>query len=689
MNILLVDVDSTIPNLALMRLSGWHKTRGDGTKLLRMGGRYRRVPLDLFGDSDRAHVSCVFSWHRETAELVADVLSRRGVPTDLGGTGVDWGKPPGTWSALPPEVEAARPDYDLYGDRRAIGFCQRGCDRKCHFCLTPESPILTADGPRAISTLTVGNRVVTHTGVIRPVTAVMRRSYSGPVVRVYGPAASRWPGLVVTMTPEHPVLVRHMSHPTGPARLRGVSWKPVGEAMLYHPHRACDYLRLPRIVESGAAIGEDLAEFLGWYLAEGYVNRTRERGDYAVTLTFGKSDREEGFARRAAARAESWGRHAYVHRVPGAWRTMINSVSLARWVSSEFGRYSNEKRVPEWVRRLPVNEARAMLDAWLLGDGTSNGNLRRGASVSRDLAFGMRDLALKIGWSARVGVSPSHGGEIDGRPLLTTLPAYEVGVYDRLLNQTTAADAVHYRFLPEPAEYTGEVWNLSVEGDESYCTPFFAVHNCVVWRKEGTIGANPYSPPRDWVPDGFTKALLLDNDLALYPYERQAEILGWFRDAGVRYSLTQGYDIRCVAQDERLAPLVADSFPYDLKFHDRRLYTAWDYIGIEAAFRIGIERLLAAGIRARDVCVYMICGAPDPVTGLDVPREEDHRLALHRFEVIREYGAYPYVMPYNRRRDDPWLNGFARYVNRAVFKSCSWEEYDRREHERGTGGRIP
>ena len=33
MNILLVDVDSKIPNLALMKLSTYHKTKGDNVKI--------------------------------------------------------------------------------------------------------------------------------------------------------------------------------------------------------------------------------------------------------------------------------------------------------------------------------------------------------------------------------------------------------------------------------------------------------------------------------------------------------------------------------------------------------------------------------------------------------------------------------------------------------------------------------
>jgi hypothetical protein len=672
MRVALVDVDSAIPNLALMRLSAWHKARGDEVVLLHYApfGRSQSIFVD---QSDRAYVSCVFSWNADLARRIHRCYTELfGVPTELGGSGVDWGREPGTWSRLPPEVEATPPDYDLYGDDRAIGFCQRGCIRKCDFCLTPDSPVLTAAGPRAISMIAVGDRVVTHTGAVRRVTAVMRRPYAGPVVRVFGPAASRWPGLVVTMTPEHPVLVRHMSHPTGPAKLRGVSWKPVGEALPYHPHRACDYLRLPRITENGAAIGEDLAEFLGWYLAEGYINRTEKRGDYAVTLTFGKSEREEGFARRAAARAESWGRHAYVHRVPGAWRTMVNSVRLARWVRREFGGYSHEKRMPEWTRRLPVNEARAMLDAWLLGDGSSDGNLRRGSSVSRDLAFGMRDLALKIGWSARIGVAPGQPGEIDGRPLRSTLPVWEVGTYDRPLNQKTARDAIHYRLLREPAEYSGDVWNLSVEEDESYCTPFFAVHNCLVSAKEGTMDRYPFSHPSEWVPDRLSKVLLLDNEFAAQPAERQRSVASWVRDTGRRWSITQGYDLRILARRPELAGVLADARPMDLKFKGVCLYTAWDYLGIEPAVRKGIAALYDAGFRGRDLCVYILCGHRD-----------SHEDDLHRFRVLwEELGAYPYVMKYNKRTDDPWLNAFARYVNRRVFKSCAWEDYDRAAHDR-------
>ena len=47
MRVLLVDVDSKIPNLALMKIGAWHKTQGDETGL-------------VMCDPDKVYISCVF-----------------------------------------------------------------------------------------------------------------------------------------------------------------------------------------------------------------------------------------------------------------------------------------------------------------------------------------------------------------------------------------------------------------------------------------------------------------------------------------------------------------------------------------------------------------------------------------------------------------------------------------------------
>lgn len=131
MRIGLIDVDGrNFPNLALMKLSAWHKAQGDAVE-------WWYTDLVHY---DIVYMSKVFSdsYSPDVPEpLNADKVVK-------GGTGYaislvnglevyDKSKDP----PLPPEVEAMCPDYSIYPDLypdTAIGFLTRGCPRGCKFC---------------------------------------------------------------------------------------------------------------------------------------------------------------------------------------------------------------------------------------------------------------------------------------------------------------------------------------------------------------------------------------------------------------------------------------------------------------------------------------------------------------------------------------------------------------------------
>lgn len=142
MKIAVIDADllgrrrHRFPNLACMKLSGYHKAQGDTVTL---GLAYDG--LDAF---DRVYISKVFT----DTPVPRDVLERDTV--SFGGTGFFYDKAP----PLPEELEHQAPDYHLYdawvqdrigsGKRAAefsyytdysIGFLTRGCFRKCAFCV--------------------------------------------------------------------------------------------------------------------------------------------------------------------------------------------------------------------------------------------------------------------------------------------------------------------------------------------------------------------------------------------------------------------------------------------------------------------------------------------------------------------------------------------------------------------------
>lgn len=121
MKIGLIDVDSHhYPNLALMKLSAWHKSQGDTVEWWWGWGRY-----------DRVYMSKVFD---ETySPDVPEPLNAKEIVKGGTGYGLD--------SNLPDEIEHIHPDYSLYPTLTkdtAYGFLTRGCPRGCHFCIVAD-----------------------------------------------------------------------------------------------------------------------------------------------------------------------------------------------------------------------------------------------------------------------------------------------------------------------------------------------------------------------------------------------------------------------------------------------------------------------------------------------------------------------------------------------------------------------
>lgn len=118
MNIALVDVDGHgFPNLALMKLSAWHKQHGDAVEWY----------SPLFSQAEQIYASKVFTFTPDYQNFAA------GAPNPVrGGTGYD------ATVKLPDEIERTLPDYSLYPDfTSAVGFLTRGCIRACPWCVVP------------------------------------------------------------------------------------------------------------------------------------------------------------------------------------------------------------------------------------------------------------------------------------------------------------------------------------------------------------------------------------------------------------------------------------------------------------------------------------------------------------------------------------------------------------------------
>lgn len=118
MNIGLLAVDSNYPNLALMKISAYHKKEGDSVEWYN--------PLSHY---DKCYMAKVFSFTPDYGYYIhADEVEK-------GGTGYDLHK------TLPEEIDRLQPDYSIYpqiDSKTAYGFLTRGCPNRCRWCIVPK-----------------------------------------------------------------------------------------------------------------------------------------------------------------------------------------------------------------------------------------------------------------------------------------------------------------------------------------------------------------------------------------------------------------------------------------------------------------------------------------------------------------------------------------------------------------------
>ena len=128
MNVLIVQIDGKLPNIALMKLASAHKAMGDSVTFTRSV-----APRAGF---DRVYASVIFEFSRPHL----DVFKANHPGAVIGGTGS------GHWGTV---EELVGPhdglDYSIYPDYEfSLGFSQRGCRLKCGFCVVPKKE----GGPR-------------------------------------------------------------------------------------------------------------------------------------------------------------------------------------------------------------------------------------------------------------------------------------------------------------------------------------------------------------------------------------------------------------------------------------------------------------------------------------------------------------------------------------------------------------
>ncbi len=124
--ILLVDIDSKIPNLALMKLSAHHKQKGDKISLIKNPCKTGKEKINH--RFDRVYISSIYEKNKD----ITLEFSKQFQDAHIGGYFID------PSMVLPDEIEHIMPDYSLYNCKYSIGYTTRGCINNCPWCIVPK-----------------------------------------------------------------------------------------------------------------------------------------------------------------------------------------------------------------------------------------------------------------------------------------------------------------------------------------------------------------------------------------------------------------------------------------------------------------------------------------------------------------------------------------------------------------------
>lgn len=371
------------------------------------------------------------------------------------------------------------PSFQVDPDRRTY---------KCFGCLPPGTLIKTANGPRSIESIQVGDEVFALDGQLHRVVQTHEHLFAGELVRLIA-APFKIPLL---LTPDHKVPVfrpksrrfehveagllrpqNHLIYPLVDREGGLIDWQ---ELPLWRRRFGPAPKSLPTSVDVAL-----FAEWLGWYLAEGSVSNDR-------TVRFSLAQDEMHVAERLVDLSDAlFGERPRIDARPKGTELWFCHALLARWLKHHCGDGALKKKLPSFVFSWTRSQQDLLIDALVSGDGSisKGGYVGYGprpfvAKPSWELTLAsprliddIRDLLLRQGRVPRM--RDDH--QDDGRC------SWTVGLSEQGQSDWVRGDGPE-ALLPvrirriDRIPYDGAVFNLTVAEHHTFVTMTAAVANC-------------------------------------------------------------------------------------------------------------------------------------------------------------------------------------------------------------------
>ena len=328
-------------------------------------------------------------------------------------------------------------------------------------CVLENTKINTKTGYKKIENVELGDYVLTHENRLKKVTKLMERvSDHYYDIRAMGVRE-------LYLTEEHPLYV---------SRNDEEMWVDVKDL------QDGDYLSF-NVNSRGERIdlSDDILWLLGRYVADGYITQHHYN---SIHWSIGR-DKVKEFENKISDikgfRKNLVGKNVYQFR-----KADKELQDLCR----EFGVGALEKKIPNWVINLPLDQLQHFFDGYISGDGhirkRSVGSKQiMWSTVSEDLGLGLQQIAMKLykkAVSLYIRVD-NRSGTFNNtyNYQMTTGSSQETNYYQFYKNNKLFVKLTSIERIDEEVK----VYNLEVEEDNSYTCNNVIVHNCTDLSKAG------------------------------------------------------------------------------------------------------------------------------------------------------------------------------------------------------------
>ncbi|UZE92869.1 MAG: FAD-dependent oxidoreductase [Candidatus Nealsonbacteria bacterium] len=396
----------------------------------------------------------------------------------------------------------------------------------CAVCLPSGEEIVANNSLEKIEEIGISHQVLTGDRNFKNISQIIGRDYRGKIIKV----KIRFFTEPVRLTSNHPVLtskVKRIPHRKVQV-IDKPKWKKAEElnsqdVVLYpiiSKIKDIEKIRFSKIlgveVKNGKAkndqetytshrisdvipVDEKFLRLGGYYLAEGSLGRQE------VMIYFNK--KEKKYINDSVNLIKKlFSLNPYVKTAGGVVRISIFSKLVRDLFQTLFGKNAPNKKIPHWMLFLPLEKQKEIIKGFYRGDGCLRNKDFCIVTTSRTLAYQMRDILLRFkiipGIERRKKEKLNKvPGEIGGRKIRFNYDKYHIRIGGPSLKKMSEILSVYhpymdkrnrvcrhawikgnYLYLPirevESEGYRGRVYNLRVEGNNTYIAKNFIVHNC-------------------------------------------------------------------------------------------------------------------------------------------------------------------------------------------------------------------